>query len=449
MGVFIERRVSYEDERTIESFVRKVLHASRDVQTCLNDPDFNRRVLVKPNWIQAGNVGAPDEWDALITNPAVIIATINETARLLGGEGKVVVADAPQTDANFEAIMRRGEFGARVEEVRRKWPSIEIEVLDLRREVWTVRGGVVVERLRNVEDPRGYVRLDLGTHSLLHGHQGEGRYYGADYDAEELNSHHKGEKHEYLLSGTAVDCGLFINLPKLKTHKKTGITCCLKNLVGINGDKNWLPHHTMGTPETGGDEYPAATVARSAEAEAKRFGQRLALRIPLIGPFAYSKARALGLSLFGKSSVSIRNGNWEGNDTCWRMALDLNRALLFGARDGGLVRPHQGRKPCVAIVDAIVAGEGDGPAAPSRRVASALVGGTGFAEVDAVCARLVGYSLERVPVVGRAFDQHAMPIAENEIDNIVVEDGGRKKSIHEVEPFGTPFVPHFGWPSLA
>ena len=59
-------------------------------------------------------------------------------------------------------------------------------------------------------------------------------------------------------------CDLFVNLPKLKTHKKTGITCSLKNFVGINGDKNWLPHHTEGVPANGGDEFPsfASTLLR-------------------------------------------------------------------------------------------------------------------------------------------------------------------------------------------
>ena len=32
------------------------------------------------------------------------------------------------------------------------------------------------------------------------------------------------------------------SLPKLKTHKKAGITCALKNLIGINGNKEYLPH---------------------------------------------------------------------------------------------------------------------------------------------------------------------------------------------------------------
>ena len=58
--------------------------------------------------------------------------------------------------------------------------------------------------------------------------------------------------HEYLISRSAMDADVFINLPKLKTHKKVGVTLSLKNLVGINGDKNYLPHFCIGTPAEGG-----------------------------------------------------------------------------------------------------------------------------------------------------------------------------------------------------
>lgn len=43
------------------------------------------------------------------------------------------------------------------------------------------------------------------------------------------------------------------------------MTCALKNLVGINANKNWLPHHTEGAPEQGGDQFPRATAKTRAE----------------------------------------------------------------------------------------------------------------------------------------------------------------------------------------
>ena len=79
--------------------------------------------------------------------------------------------------------------------------------------------------------------------------------YGSEYDTSEICRHHTGGVHEYLISRTILEADCVINLPKLKTHKKTGITVCLKNLVGINGNKNWLPHHRVGTPAQGGDQF--------------------------------------------------------------------------------------------------------------------------------------------------------------------------------------------------
>ena len=52
-----------------------------------------------------------------------------------------------------------------------------------------------------------------------------------------------------------LDADLIINLPKWKAHSKSGLTGALKNLVGINGDKSYLPHFRRGSPSWGGDEY--------------------------------------------------------------------------------------------------------------------------------------------------------------------------------------------------
>ena len=37
---------------------------------------------------------------------------------------------------------------------------------------------------------------------------------------------------------------VLINIPKLKTHKKVGLTVALKNLVGTTPRTNWLPRQT-------------------------------------------------------------------------------------------------------------------------------------------------------------------------------------------------------------
>jgi hypothetical protein len=245
-------------------------------------------------------------------------------------------------------------------------------------------------------------------------------------------------------------CDLFVNVPKLKTHKKTGITCCLKNLVGINGDKNWLPHHTEGTPRTGGDEFPDATLAAALEGQVKRLGRRVALSLPGVGTWLYRKARKLGKGVLGDSERVARNGNWHGNDTCWRMALDLNRALLYGRPDGTWGGPGQPRR-YLAVVDGVIGGEGNGPLCPDAVPAGVLVGGTNPAAVDAVGCRLMGYDPRQLPIVRQAFATHRWPIAPCVLDDVAVVDerAGRTVGLRDVMPaVSGGFKPHFAWAEL-
>jgi hypothetical protein len=68
-----------------------------------------------------------------------------------------------------------------------------------------------------------------------------------------------------------------------------------------------------------------------------------------------------------------------------------------------------------------------------------------------VAARLMGFAIERLPIVDRAFDPHALPIATAPLDAIVCEDEriGTSIGIDEIEP-AVPggFKPHFGWPDV-
>lgn len=441
---------SYDNRDATLRFVAKSLEADPETAAMLRAADPGRLVVVKPNWIQESHEYQPDVWEPVITHPRLLLAIVETLATYMDGRGTICICDVPHTYADFSAITARGGLLTGMEALRRRWPSLRIDLLDLRREMWLRKEGVVVERRPKPHDPRGYVRLDLGRDSLFHGHKGEGCYYGADYDSMVVNRHHRGTVQEYLLAGSPMACDLFVNVPKLKTHKKTGITCALKNLVGITGDKNWLPHHTEGIPECGGDEFPAPSFGRRIESCLKRAGQRAALAVPGLGTWAYRKARRAGKLVLGDSDTVIRNGNWSGNDTCWRMALDLNRCLLYGNRDGSW-REDGARKRYLAIVDGILGGEGNGPLCPEPVRAGILASGTNPAVLDAVAARLMGFSLEDLPIVTQAFEAHRWPIADCRIEDITIYDGrvGGSVGLHDLAPaIPGGFKPHFGWDLL-
>ncbi len=108
-----------------------------------------------------------------------------------------------------------------------------------------------------------------------------------------------------------------INIPKLKTHKKTAVTLSLKSVIGLSNEKYWLPHFTGGDPSRGGDEFDRRqSLADRIENKLSRFPRpgdhSLIARAPRVG-----------------GPPKVIDGSWQGNDTLWRTVLDLNRILFF------------------------------------------------------------------------------------------------------------------------
>ncbi len=291
-------------------------------------------------------------------------------------------------------------------------------------------------------DPLGNTLVRLDSASEFVGFQGEGRLYGASYDMAETNAKHNGAHHEYLLCRTPMDADVFINLPKLKTHKKVGVTCALKNLVGINANKNWLPHHTEGTPENGGDQFPAATAKAQLEhawmGAAKR---RLKNRPGLSRLFV--PVKKLGRLVFGDTRKVVRSGNWHGNDTCWRMVLDLNKCLFHFDGSG---QPRRQPLRYLAVVDAIIAGEGNGPMSPDPKPCGVILAGTHPVAVDCVAATLMGFDWRKLRLLKKSFrvrELSFVPFRPEEINAVSNKPAWNGRLAQIEETF--QFKPHFGW----
>jgi uncharacterized protein (DUF362 family) len=447
----IQQVKTYGDRQTIDSFVHEIVEHQWSIMGWNRLPlNPSRLIVVKPNWIQDSHEYFPDLWEPVITHPNLVLSVVEALAKQMGGCGTIVICDAPNTYADFSKIAGRGGLKVGLEAIQSKWPKLHLDLLDLRREIWLIREQVVIQRRRNDPDPRGYVKLNLGVDSLFSGYCGEGRYYGADYDSSVVNEHHCRATQEYLIAGTPMDCDLFVNVPKLKTHKKTGLTCSLKNLVGINGDKNWLPHFTEGSPKTGGDEFQDESLAHVIESHFKKTGRRMALSMPHLGTWIFRKIRNVGKTFLRDSETVVRNGNWRGNDTCWRMVLDLNRALLYGRTDGTWSEVSQSRN-YLSIVDGITGGEGNGPLSPDPVKSGVILAGTSAAELDAVACMLMSFDPHKIPLVREAFSPHRWPLANKKLDEVKVDDRrvGRVIPLKQVEP-AVPggFKPHFGWMNL-
>ena len=248
-----------------------------------------------------------------------------------------------------------------------------LRVIDLRRERVDTHDGIIVARHALPGDPRGYRIVDLGARSFFTGSGLDpNRFRGADYDPGPTTAQHQGGRNAYLLSESVLSADLVVNLPKLKTHKKTGVTLAFKNLVGINGDKNWLPHHSLGAASHGG-EFPQATALDLLRSRAIELARPLLSRGSFLGLFrAFRRAedRARG----GKDFV--RSGNWHGNRTTWRMCLDLNRCLYYSDASGLHLDAPAPVRTVLTMLDGIVAGEGEGPLAPKDVPSRAVLAAT-------------------------------------------------------------------------
>ncbi len=403
-------------------------------------------VVIKPNFVREFRETHPGDADCIITHGAVLRALIDYAYIALAGRGRLIVADAPQNDADFAAIRHITGLDE-IQAFYRRHTHFLLEVYDLRPERARKLDGVIIGHIHLPGDPAGYVKVDLGSYSAFAEVQDLCHLlYGSEYDMGELYRHHSGGIHEYLLSRTILSADCVISAPKLKTHKKVALTVNLKNLVGINGNKNWLPHHREGTLSQGGDQFAEDTSKRRLE---RRLVRRFKRVFPWLGPLRpllAKPAKALGRRIFGDTNRdTVRSGNWYGNDTTWRMVLDLNRTLHYADATGRLHdRPV---RRFFSLVDGIVAGEGNGPLDPTPRPAGLILAGTNPLAVDLACARLMGFDYQRIPMLQRALAKHPLPLANFGYEDVTALSDDRRLQGRLADLQGRLFAlqPHFGW----
>jgi uncharacterized protein (DUF362 family) len=443
VSVFSQKKVSYNVDHIEESIAFLFESLKFKEMICRNDT-----VALKPNWIQHSHHDNPREWEALITHRSVITSVLEHVLTALNGSGRVIIADGPHTDASWDRIMDR--MAPNLWKSMGDDTGVEVEITDLRDTEWITEGGVIKGRREKAGDPLGSTVVDLGEKSEFWEHKPSGMgYYGADYNCQETNDVHNRKCNKYKVSKSIIEADVFINLPKLKTHKKAGITCSLKNLVGISTYRNWLPHYTMGTPEQDGDQFPDSKVRAKAEIYLMSQIKSFIYSHPNFGSMFAKLINTLGKRIFGDTKAIMRSGNWYGNDTIWRTVLDLNKILLYANPDGSMREPFTSNaKRYLTIVDGIIGGEGDGPLAPDRVESGVLIGGTNAVAVDCVCAKIMGFDYKKIPMIYRAYNIKHFPLVDFEYKGIEVISNeerfhGVLSQLNDEDMF--TFKPHFGW----
>lgn len=432
---------NYQDHQSIIACVTQSLE---DLQLDEDFFDSASKVVLKPNWVKEHDerTPGPNAWEHVVTHPSVIEGVASFVAARLKKEGKIVICDAPQTDSSFATLRDYCQLDQMISRLSHRFPKIGFELLDLRPVEWNAIDGVTVSKTELEGDPAGDTHVSLNEGSEFIDYQGEGKLFGASYNMEETNLRHQGNNHEYLLCRTPMDADIFINIPKLKTHKKVGLTCALKNLVGINANKNWLPHHTEGTPDAGGDQFPKNT--SKAKLEHSWMGK---IKKFLTNNPNYSRIfvplKKLGRLYFGDTGKIVRSGNWYGNDTCWRMVLDLNKCLFFYDGHG-----QKRKKPpkYLAVVDGILGGDGNGPMAPDPVHSGIIISGEHPLAVDMCSAKMMSFDYSKIRLLQNAFKMKKLSFVDFEPDEIIVKSN-RKEWNGPLNKIRSPhaFTPHFGW----
>lgn len=301
------------------------------------------RVFIKPNWVASRWRASCQHNDSLycvITHPAVIEAVADRVALALGKSGEIVIGDNPSIDADFEELM---EFTG-IRKLERKY-AVACRILDLRPLVCKDLQyyGQRDKMVSQTGDPIGYEIVNLEKSSLLY-NENPNLFRGVFNEREETVAAHTDERQLYTYSKTLFDSDVYISIPKLKTHQKVGATLNLKGLVGSICNKNQLVHWKVGYPDVGGDEYPDKE--------------------------SFEKS---------KTQKVTHRGAWPGNDTIWRMVVDLYRGLL--------TRPRK----YFTVIDGIVGGEGKGPFCPTSKYSNTLIAGDNLLLADIIAARYMGF----------------------------------------------------------
>lgn len=393
-------------------------------------------VLLKPNMVLSRATGTP--FTALITNPAIVRAVIDYVCIALHNDGNIIIADAPLQSCDFDELLNVSGYRAIQKFYRER--DVNLEIVDLRQYRSRYRLDGQLTSLDTAGDPAGYVVVDIGDYSahvpVRHRMK---NYRVTNYDPAKMRQYHNTNYNKYLISKSVLSADAVISLPKLKTHRKAGITASLKNNIGIIGHKDCLPHHCRGASESGYDEYLYNNIFKDFVVQCNEWCDVLNIKKKFKLSNFVSKIRSIIQKIALKTEKDpFTEGSWYGNDTIWRTTLDLSRILQYASKSGVLCEIQQRKVLCIA--DAVVAGEGEGPLMPTPKNAGLLAISENTAALDAACAIIMGFDIERIPTVRESFTPHLLPLSAVVKEDVMVlsnVSAWAEKHLAEITPEST------------
>ncbi len=385
----------------------------------------NKTVLLKPNWVVHSSV-ATDEI-CLRTHDNFLLAALEVVA----GQkpAKIIIADAPVQGCDWDKMITP-EFLLQMNEICQKY-NIPLIVKDLRKTTFNPK----LNSKQTINSDEEYTIFNLGSESQLEPISLNNRnpFRITYYNPDRLKESHYPGTHKYCIANNFLLVDVVISLPKVKTHQKAGITCALKNLVGINGDKDYLPHHRIGGSEMGGDCYPGKNKIRYFSEKVRDIANRN------IGKYKYKIWAGFSYLLWHllpKQETHSLSAGWYGNDTTWRMVHDINKIAIFGKLDGSISIIPQ--RVVYSLCDGIIGGQGDGPLKPIPLPLGIISFTNDSAINDIGMAILMGFDWQKIYLL----KDLKYP---NELNELKIELNQDVKEFNSLNELSIPTIPPPGW----
>ncbi len=406
------------------------------------------KVTIKPNLVFHEHPLGEPGFLSMVTHASVIRPVIDYLLLSTDGDVEITICDAPLQSADLQKILTGNGLAALL--AFYEGTSANVRFNDIRWEVSELDDeGLIVSRLPGERDAKGYAVVDLAERSAFTPIIDKSAQFEiTDYPSGTVAKHHNAQKNEYLIGKSILDSDLFINMPKLKTHRKAGITVAMKNLIGINGDKSWIAHHRKGSTVFGGDEFdhfrPVEYFKWHLNARLKT--TRSGIAVNRVLRKIYRRIFWQGQSIKDKqyqdgAQTGVMEGSWSGNDTLWRTILDLNHTIMFADTDGQLHDEPQ--RHYMAIVDGIMPGDQNGPMEHRPRKDGILIGGFNPVAVDYTAASVMQLNWRAIPQIARAIRNKFYPLFDHDIEEVRI-----KAAFHLDKMPITPFRVPKGWAVL-
>ena len=436
MNGFLEIKTLFEtdSERTIEE-LSKTYSDRKKLQTLFSELVYDsllknggikdKKILLKPNWVKHSL--QPYDELCLRTNDDFLLAFLELLLQF--APQSILIGDAPIQGCKWDKMLSK-EFLSEIQCLSERY-NIPIRIKDFRRVTLDVRKNKLTKECNPLNE---YLLFDLGDKSYLEPISNNARKFRVtDYNYDRLGESHRKGVHKYCITKEFFNADIIISIPKIKTHQKTGITCALKNIVGINGDKDFLPHHRLGGTGQNGDCYPGKNYFRYYAEKLRDIANRNIGRPQF---WFWQKLAIFLWKLSNPKPIHQIAAGWYGNDTCWRMVMDLNKIAVYGTANGEISDNPQ--RIIYTLCDGIIGGQGNGPLEPNPLPLGIISFSTNSAITDMAMATLMDFDIHKISLL------HAAETGVQKKD-IKIFLNNHEIEINDLKSFAISTVPPPGW----